>query len=133
MQRRELVVNLLEKVNVDRAVALRFDLRLGAAGSEVEGFVGADVDEGRRKLLRDLREPVLDERQRAGLAGREHMTVGGFSHVLVEVVLEHVVQMAEGFLLGQDGDVILAGVGDQFLDFGRGQGAAGRRGQGLSG
>ena len=42
-------------------------------------------------------------------------------------------QMAEGLLLGDDGDVILAGVGDQFGGLGRRERAAGRRGQRLIG
>ena len=62
------VVNLLEEVDIDRPVALLLHRVLGAAHAEIEGFVGADVDERRGKLLRDLREPILDERQRAGLA-----------------------------------------------------------------
>jgi hypothetical protein len=76
------------------------------------------VDEGRGKLLRDLREPILDERQRAVLAGREHMAVRSLRQILVELVFEHVMQMAESLLLGQNGDVILAGVGDQLRGLG---------------
>ena len=74
---------------------------MGAAHAEIEGFVGADVDEGRGKLLRDLREPILDERQRAVLAGGEHIAVRSFRQILVELVLEHMMQMAEGLLLGE--------------------------------
>ena len=61
------------------------------------------------------------------------MAVRRLGDVLVELVLEHMVQMAEGLLLGDDGDVILAGVGDQFRGFGRSERAAGRRGQRLVG
>ena len=42
-------------------------------------------------------------------------------------------QMAEGLLLGDDGDVILAGVGDQLRGLGRRERAARRRGQRLIG
>ncbi len=87
------------------------------------------MDEGRGKLLRNLREPILDKRQRAALAGREHVAVRSLSLVLVELELEHVMQMAEGLLLRHDGDVILAGVGDEFRNLRRRQRAARRRGQ----
>ncbi len=42
-------------------------------------------------------------------------------------------EMAEGFLLGDDGDVVLAGVADEFGDVGRRHGAAERRGHGVVG
>ena len=72
------------------------------------------MNERRGKLLGDLREPVFDERQSARLSGSQDITVRGLGEVLIELLFEHVVQMAEGFLFGNDGDVILAGVGDQF-------------------
>ncbi len=133
IERGERVVNLLEEVDIHRPIALAaHGIRVRPA-TEIEGFVGANVDEGRRKLLRDLREPVLDERERAFLAGRQHMAVRSFGQILVELVFEHVMQMAEGFLLGHDGDVILAGVGDQFRGLRRRKRAAWRRGQRLVG
>ena len=127
------VVNLLEEVDIHRPVAFLLNRFVGAACTEIEGFVGADVDEGRGKLLRDLREPILDERECAVLAGREHMAVRSLRQILVELVFEHVVQMAEGLLLGHDGDVILARVGHQLRGLGRRERAAGRRGQRLIG
>ena len=56
-----------------------------------------------------------------------------FRDILVELPLEHVMQMAERLLLRNDGDVILAGVGDQFRGFGRSERAARRRGQRMIG
>ena len=61
------------------------------------------------------------------------MAVRSLRQILVELVFEHVMQMAEGFLLGDDGDVILAGVGHQLRGLGGRKRAAGRRGQRLVG
>ena len=61
------------------------------------------------------------------------MAMRSLRQILVELVFEHVVQMAEGLLLGHHSDVILASVGDQICDLGRGQRAARRRGQRLIG
>ncbi len=55
IERRERVVNLLEEGDIDGPVALLRDRVVRAAQAKIEGFVGADVDEGRGKLPRDLR------------------------------------------------------------------------------
>jgi len=100
MQRRQFVMNLLEEIDIDRTIAFGVDLRLGAAHAQVKSFVGADVNEGRGKLLSDLGKPVLDQGQRARLAGSQYMAMRRLRHIFIEVVFEHVVQMAEGLLLG---------------------------------
>ena len=41
--------------------------------------------------------------------------------------------VAEGFLLGHDHDVQAAGEGYELLGFGAGEGASGRRGEGVGG
>jgi len=61
------------------------------------------------------------------------MAVRSLRKILVEFVLEHVMQMAEGFLLRQNGDVILAGEGHKVRGLGGRKRAAGRRGQRLVG
>src|SRR4051812_34344772 len=86
----------------------------------------ADVHPGRRELLRDLREPLLDEGKRAGLDGREDLAVRRFGELRILLVLEHVMEMAEGLLLRHDGDVILRGVVDERGDV-RGRHGAARR------
>ena len=133
IERRERIVNLLEEIDIDGTVALLFDRLLGAAHAKIEGFVGADMDERRGKFLSDLREPVFDERQSAGLTGREYVAVRSFSEVLVKLPFEYMVQMAEGLLLRNDGDVILAGVGDEFLRLLRGERTLWRSGQRMIG
>ncbi len=42
-------------------------------------------------------------------------------------------EVAEGFLLGDDGDVVVGGEGDEFAGVGCGDAAAGRGGQGIGG
>ena len=55
----------------------------------------------------------LDELERAGLAGCEDVAVRCFAEVEIFVVGEHAVEVPEGFLLGNDGDVILLRVADE--------------------
>ena len=133
MEGRQLIVNLLEKIHVDRPIALGLHLRPGAARSQIEGLVGPNVEEGRGKLLGDLGKPILDQRQRAGLAGRQHLAVRSFGHILVKVVLQHLMQMPEGLLLRHHRDVNLAGITNQFLRFAGSESAARRRGHRLVG
>ena len=131
VERGEFVVNLLEEVHIHRSITILLDGFAGAASAEIEGFIGADVDEWRGKLLRDLGEPILDERERAVLARGEHMAVRSFCQILIELVFEHVMQMAEGLLLRHNGDVILAGVGYKFRGLGGRKRTGWRRGQRL--
>jgi hypothetical protein len=86
------------------------------------------VKERAGEVFRDLREPTLDEGERTGLAGSDHVAVGGLGQVGVFLILQDVVEMSEGFLLGDDGDVKLACKGDELLSLGTGEGAAGWRG-----
>ena len=55
--------------------------------------------------------------------------MGGFGEWLILLVDEGVAKMAEGFLLGDYRDVILAGVGNEFAGVGGGDAAAGGRGE----
>ncbi len=98
-----------------------------AALAQVKGFVGANVDKGRRKLVRDVCEPILDQGQRVFLARREHVAVRSLSLILVELPTQHMMQMTEGLLIGHDGDVILASVGNELRNLCRRQRAAWRR------
>ena len=68
-------VDGVEEVAVDGAEAALIDVGLGAAGAEVEGFVGADVEEGAGEVGGDLGEPALDEREGSGLAGGDDVAV----------------------------------------------------------
>jgi len=126
-------VDLGEEVGVDGAEAALGDIFFRSAGAEFEGFIGADVEEGAGEVLGDLREPGGDEGLGAGLAGGEDVAVWGFGEGGVLFVLEDVVEVAEGFLLGDDGDVVLGGEGGELLGFGAGEGAAGRRAEGIVG
>ena len=119
--------DLLHEVEIDRAEPARVDVGLGLADAEVDGLVGADVEEGAGILGGELRELLLDEGDGAGLAGREHGAVGRLGERLVLLPRQRVVQVPEGFLLGHDGDVVGARVGDQGCRVGRGDGSAGRR------
>ena len=94
-----------EEVGVDGAEAALVDVGLGAAGAEFEGLVRADVQEGAGEVFGDLGEPALDERLRAGLAGGDDVAVRSLGEVGVFFILEDVVEMAEGLLLGHDHDV----------------------------
>ncbi len=74
----------------------------------------------------ELGELLLDEGEGAGLAGREDGAVRCFREGLVLLPEQGVVEVAEGFLLGHDGDVVGASVGDEGGCIGGGDGAAGR-------
>jgi hypothetical protein len=65
-----------EEVEVDAADPLRRDSPAGAPAPQLEGLVGAEVDERAREEGVDLGEPVLDQRQRAGVAGGEDVAAG---------------------------------------------------------
>ena len=129
MEGSESGVDVVEEVGVDGAEASLFYVGFGAAGAEVEGFVGADVEEGTGKVSGDLSEPALDEGKRGGLAGGDDVAVRGFGDVGI-FLIEDVVDVAEGFLLGNDDDVEGGGEGYELAGLGAGEGAAGRRGEG---
>jgi hypothetical protein len=86
------------------------------------------VKEGRRELLRDVVNQSLMSGSEPGWPGASTWPCGVSASHLVEIVFEHMMQMAEGFLLGHDGDVILARVGDELRDVG-GRAPPRRRGQ----
>ena len=98
--------DLLHEVEVDGGEAARVDVGFGLAEAEVDGLVRADVQERAGVLGGELGELLLDEGERAGLAGREDGAVGGLGEGLVLLPGEDVVEMAEGLLLGDDGDVV---------------------------
>src|SRR5581483_2246413 len=129
IERRQLVMNLFEKGHVDRTVSLLLHLVARSSCAQVPGFIRTDVNEWRWKLLRDLCEPILDQRQRTGLSWRKHVTAWSLRHVLIELVLQHMMQMAEGLLLRHDGDVILMGISDQLRRLSRRESTAWRRRQ----
>ena len=59
--------------------------------------------------------------------------MGGFGEGAVLLVLEDVAEVAEGFLLGDDGDVVTGGEGGEFAGFCGGEGASGGGGCGGGG
>ena len=122
-------VNLGQKINVDLVEAALRDEVLRLPSAELVGFIRADVYPGRGELLADLVEPLLDERERTGLDRREHLAMRRLGERRVLLVLEDVVEMAEGFLLRHDGDVILRSVVDKGCDIRRRHGAPGWRDQ----
>jgi hypothetical protein len=68
-------MNLLEEVEIDRAQPLLLHLLARLAQAQFKGFVGADVRVGAGKDLGQLAEPTGDQRQRGGIAGRQHRAV----------------------------------------------------------
>ena len=106
--------DLLHEVEVDGPEAAGVDVWLGLAEAEVDGLVCADVEEGAGIELGELGEHLVDEGEGAGLAGGEDGSRAGVSargwYCSVEEV---VVEVAEGFLVRDDGDVVLGGVGDE--------------------
>jgi hypothetical protein len=101
------------KVEIDRREPARVDVGLGLADAEVDGLVRADVQERAGILGGKLGELLLDQRERTGLAGREHGAVRRLGERLVLLPGERVAQMPEGLLLRHDGDVVRARVGDE--------------------
>ena len=126
VQRGQRLDDLLQEIEVNDGQGAGVDIGLGGADAEVGGFVGADVEEGAGVVLRELGEPLLDERDGAGRGGGEDGAVRGFGDGLVLLPNQRVAEVAEGFLLGHDGDVELGGVGGKLLRVGRRDAAAGR-------
>ena len=133
MQRGEGGDDFGNKVDVDGAEAAGVDVGFGLADAEVGGFVGADVQEGAGVVGGELGEHLLDVGERAGLAGGEDGAVGGFGEGAVLLPDEAMVEMPEGFLVGDDGDMELGGVGGELARVCRGDAAAGRRGERVRG
>ncbi len=132
VQRRERGDEALHVVEVDGGEAAGVDVGFGLAKPEVDGLVGADVEEGAGVLGGELGEHAGREGEGAGLVGGEDLAVRGLGEGLVLLPREVVVKVAEGLLLGDDGDVVGAGVGDQCGGVGGGESAAGRGEEGIS-
>ena len=134
IQGRKLVVNLLEEIDIDGTVALLLHLRHGCGPAPSSKVSSAPMwMNGDGNSCGDLREPILDQWQRTGLARRQHMPVRRLGVVGIEIVFEHMVQMAKGLLLRHDGDVILARIGHEFRRFSRRERTSRRRGQRMLG
>ncbi len=133
VQRLERGDEALHVVEVDGGEAAGVDVGLGLAEAEVDGLVGADVEEGAGVLGGELGEHAGGEGEGAGLVGGEDLAVRGLGEGLVLLPGEVVVEVAEGLLLGDDGDVEGAGVGDQRGGVGGRDGAAGRGEEGIGG
>ena len=101
----------LKEVDVDGAEAASVDVGFGLAEAEVDGLVGTDMQEWAGIEGGEFGEHLLDEGEGAGLAGCEDGSVRSFGERLVLLPGEVVVEMAEDFLLGDDDDVVLGGVG----------------------
>ena len=63
----------------------------------------------------DLGEHLPDERKRARLAWREHVSVRRLSEGRIDLVLQHMVQVTERFLFRDDVDVIVGCVRDELF------------------
>src|SRR4029077_3174554 len=66
-----------------------------------------------------------------GIGRREHVPVWRFSEIRINFVLQKLMKMPKGLLLGQKGDVVLAGVFDQFFYLGGSKRRVFRRNQRL--
>ena len=82
------MLDLLEKAEIYRAESFGTDAIHGLAAAELEGLVGADVNEGAGKERIDLGEHLANELHRLGLARSEHVTVRRFGQRRVQLVLE---------------------------------------------
>ncbi len=125
--------DLLEEVEVDGAEALGVYGGFGLTFAEVYGLVGTDVEEGAGVDGGELGEHGVGELEGLGLGGGEDVSVRGFGDGGVLLPVEKIVEVAEGFLLGEDGDVVGGGVGDEFAGLGLGECAAGGRHEGDAG
>ena len=102
-----------QEVQVHRPQAQRIHERLGAAPPQLERLIGADVDERPGEQGIDGGEPAGDQRQGARVSRRQHVAVRRLAQLRVPLVLQHMVQVPERFLLRHDGDVVLGRVRDQ--------------------
>jgi len=126
-------VNLAEEVEIDLSEALLLDAIVSPAPAQLKGFVGADVDPGAGKDFCEFGEPGSDERLRGWIVRGEHCAMRRFAQCGVLLELENLVQMAEGLLLRNDGDVVFCRVGDQFAPLGGCHGSAGKGREGRGG
>ena len=86
--RPQYLLDLLKKAEIYRAESFGTDAIHGLAAAELEGLVGADVNEGAGKERIDLGEHLANELHRLGLARSEHVTVRRFGQRRVQLVLE---------------------------------------------
>ena len=133
MQRFKRGDDLRQEIEVHRAEGAGVDIRFGLAYSQVDGLVRADVQKRAGVVLGELSKPLLDQRERAGLAGREHGAVGGLGQRLVLLPNQGVTQVAEGFLLRHHRDVVARRERGQLACLGGRDVAAGRRWQRVRG
>ena len=134
IERRERIVNLLEEIDIDRSVSLLLRPHRCVRPTPRSKVSSAPMwMKGEGNSCAICVNQSLMSGSVPRLTGREHIAVRSLRQILVKLVFEHVVQMAEGLLLGHDGDVILARVGDQFRDLRGRERAARRRGQRMIG
>ena len=110
--------NFLQVFEIDAAETLLGRQSLRLSEPKFESFVGPNVEERARKQGSDLAVDLPNEIVAFGIGRSEHVTVGRLGEIGVDFVLQKLMNMSEGLLLGQEGDVVLAGVVDQLFDLG---------------
>ena len=123
----------LHEVEVDGAKATSVNVGFGLAEAEVNGLVGAYVEEGAGEDVCEFGKHLGDEGDGAGLTGCEDIAVRGLGEGGVGLPGEIVVEVAEGLLLGDDVDVIETRIGDEGGGFSGREAAAGRSHEGVRG
>ena len=111
--------NFLEVFEINAAESLLGSERFRLPEAKFERFVGADVKERAGKQGNDLAVNLADEIVAFGIGGGEYVAVGRLGEIGIDFILQKLMKVPEGLLLGQDGDVVLAGVLDQLLDLSR--------------
>ena len=126
MERSQLVVDLEKEVHVDRAQAACGYICLGLSLAQVGGLVCPNMQEGTGKHGCNFAEHLTDQLQRARLTGSEEVSEWSFGERCVLLILQYVVQVPEGLLLGDDGYMVVAGVVDQLAHIFAAQATAGQ-------
>jgi len=101
--------NFLQVFEINAAEALLGSERFCLTEAEFKSFVGADVEERTRKQGNDLSVNLPNEIVGLGIGRRKHVPMGCFSEIGINFVFQQLMKMPKGLLLGQKGDVVLAG------------------------
>ena len=88
MIRAQGLVDLAEVIDVDLAIALRVDFRLGASLTQFLGFIRPDMEEGAGENRRQVREHLANKSEGPRRGGREHVAVRHLSQILEPLILE---------------------------------------------
>ena len=102
----------LHVIEIDASEADFSDSCGGLSVAQFESLVASDVQKRPGKKRDQVGIHGLDDVVGLFFRGGEHVAVRTLGYVGIDFVLQHVVEMSEGLLLGKNGDVEIPGVVD---------------------